>query len=1071
MTKRTIYLQYAKPNLMRLKFYLLAFTLLTVLGTESFAQNRITVKGVVRDKNTNQGISGVTISAGKPAKPLTATDAKGAFSVTVEAGSVLEFSYSGFEKVTRTVLSSSTSFDITLAPKQNSMSEVVVQGFKTKTRETSTGSSTVISGKTLQDVPVSNVMELLQGKVAGLNIQNNTGSPGAMGTINMRGLSSINISPDGFLTPTSPLFVIDGVPVDVNTNYEYGFQGGGPGISPLALIPPEDIEQMDFLKDAAATSQYGSRGAYGVIIVTTKRGSSKVPIIQYSSSFFMKSPPKLRNVIGGKEERLSRIRAIMAYDTSLAAAQSLINETSFLSDSLNPYYNNATNWQDYFFRTTYNQQHNLSISGGDVKFNYKTNLNYYQENAIVENTGFKRYSLSMNAAYQPTQSFKAMVNLSTSLGQKQNGSGVGLIQTGVASGASTSSLLPPPSLFSENNSVLAAATVKNNNKTSNIASSFDLQYEPIKGIRLGNLLSYNFNSGTTDRFTASSLNYGSSESYSYNDRTYTLYNRSIINFVKSIKGLHNFSGYVFNEINSYGFKANAIRLQQTAHDQIEGPIGYNPNFTDGGTLNNIKDTRQHGYGGSFSYNYDRKYIIDLSYRFDGLSTNGPSQGYSQNPAISARWNFSKERFFDKALWLSYGSVRASWGRNIRPTGNIFDVYGKYIAGSQYNNDPTVIIDFGTAPNVNFKPETQTQSNIALELGLWDNTVSTTLETYYRSIDNQVIGVTLADINGFTKVQTNAVSLVNYGVDWTATFRLFKEKTITWDLSVIGSLNRDVLTALPNNLRQMEIAINDAGGSVPIIYRIGRNSLSNLLYHTQGVYGSTGDVPVNLATGKRQQLGAGSGFYFQGGDPRWTDVNGDYVIDQNDLLPIGNPVPKVTGGINSRTTYKGFTLNVNITYTLFRDLLNSTMAGMFQNYSKPVPDAGYQPTALLPINDFNYWLPSETVKGAGTVNALYPNPYDFRRAGTLQPFRTNQTLFLEDGSYWKINNVVLGYNVDRNFLSRFGMTSLRLSLSANNVYTFSNYSGPDPELVTALGRDISGGFPNARSYAVGINIQF
>lgn len=1051
---------------MRIKFYLLVMTLTALFCKEGLAQNKITVTGIVRDKNANAVMGGVTISAGNPPKTLGTTDDKGAFTVTVDAGSVLQFTFSGFEPVSRTVITGGTPIEIILSPRQNSMTEVIVQGFKTKTRETSTGSSTIISGKALQDVPVSNVMELLQGKVAGLNIQNNNGSPGGMGTIQMRGLSSINISGDGFLTPTSPLFVIDGVPVDVNSNYEYGFQGGGPGISPLALIPPEDIEQMDFLKDAAATSQYGSRGAYGVIIVTTKRGSSKVPIIQYSSNFFVKSPPKLRNVIGGREERLSRIRAIMAYDTSYAAAQALVNETSFLSDSLNPYYNNATNWQDYFFRSTYNQQHNLSISGGDVKFNYKTNLNYYQENGIIENTGFRRYSLSMNAAYQPTETFRAMINLSTSLGQKQNGSGVGLVQTGVASGASTSSLLPPPSLFSENNSVLAASTVKNNNKTSNIASSFDISYEPVKGIRFGNLLSYNFNSGTTDRFTASTLNAGSSEAYSYNDRTYTLYNRSMINFVKAVNTVHNFSGYLFNEINSYGFKANAIQLTQTAHDQIEGPIGYNPNITGGGSLNNIRDTRQHGYGGSFSYNFDRKYIIDFSYRFDGLSTNGPSQGYSQNPAVSARWNFGREKFFDKAYWLNYGSLRASWGRNIKPTGNIFDVYGKYIAGSQYNNDPTVTIDFGTAPNVNFLPETQTQTNLALEFGLWDNTVSAILETYYRSIDNQVIGVTLADINGFTRVQTNAVSLVNYGFDWSTTFRLFKKKKVNWDLSINGALNRDVLTALPNNLRQMEIPINDAGASVPIIYRIGRNSLSNLLYHTQGVYGSTGDVPVNLATGRRQQLGAGSGFYFQGGDPRWTDVNGDYVIDANDLLPIGNPVPKVTGGVNSRTTYKGFTLNVNVTYTLFRDLLNSAMADMFRNYSQPTAI-----NALLPIEAFTYWRPTDLGKGTGSVNAGFPNPFDFRRAGILQPFRTNQTLFLEDGSYWKINNLVLAYNVDRNLLNRYGMTSLRLSLSANNVYTFSNYSGPDPELVTALGRDVSGGFPNARSYAIGVNIQF
>lgn len=1049
---------------MRFLLSTIIMALLTVFGQECLAQNKITVSGIVKDKDGNPK-SGASIQAGTPRKVIGTSNNEGRFTVTVDAGTVLVFTFTGLVEVTQTVLSSK-SLEIVMLPKENAMQDVVVQGFRTKTRETSTGSSTVISGTMVQHVPTSNVIELLQGKVAGLNVQNNTGSPGGMGTINLRGISSINISGDGFLTPTSPLFVIDGVPVDANSGFEYGFQGSGPGISPLALIPPEDIEQFDILRDAAATSQYGSRGAYGVILITTKRGQSKVPRVQYSTNVFMKVPPKLRPVYGGREERLTRIRAILEYDTSRLAALSLINETAFLSDSLNPYYNNATDWQDYFFRNTYNQQHNISILGGDNRFNYKTNLNYYQEKGIVENTGFKRYSLSMNALYQPTDAFKMLVNLSGALGQKQNGSGVGLVQTGVARSASTSSLLPPPSLFSDNNSALAAANVQNNNKTSNIATSLDLQYEPIKGIRFGNLLSYNFNSGTADRFTPSFLNNGSSESYSYNDRTYTLYNRSTISFVKTIKNIHNVSGYLFNEINSYGFKANAIQLSQTANDQIAGPLGYNWSTTGGGTLNNIRDTRQHGYGASFSYNFDRKYIVDLNFRMDGLSTNGPSQGYSKNPAVSLRWNFNKEKLFDKSTWLTYGSLRGSWGRNIKPTGSIFDVYGKYIVGQRYNNNPTVYIDYATIPNPDFLPETQTQLNGALELGFWDNRLETTFETYYRSIDNQVMDISLANINGFSRLKTNAVSLVNYGFEWLVRGRIINKKNLQWTVSVNGALNRDVLTQLPNGLRQMEIAVNDQGGSVPVIYRIGRNSLSNLLYHTQGVYASTGDVPVNLATGLRQRLGGTIPFYFQGGDPRWTDVNGDYVIDQYDLLPIGNPVPKVTGGIYSMLTYKNFQFTLNASYTLFRDLLNSSMAGMFQNYNNPTALS-----ALLPIDQLNFWRPTETGKPTGTTGALYPNPYDFRRAGTLQPFRTNQTLFLEDGSYWKINNVVVSYNVDRNFLARFGMTSLRITLTANNVYTFSNYSGPDPELVTALGRDNSGGYPNARSYAAGLSVQF
>lgn len=1047
----------------------LVFLLFFCLAMQDVFSQKITVKGTVIDQTTAIPIDGVTISAGSPLKALGTTNKDGVFSISVDAGSNLVFTHVSFNKLERRVIASTSSLEIEMTPVQSTMETVVVQGFATKTRETSTGASTIISGKSIQDVPVPNVMELLQGRVAGVNIQNNTGSPGSMGTINIRGISSTNVSADGFLTPTSPLFVIDGVPVDVNTNFEYGFQGGGPGISPLALIPPEDIEQMEFLKDAASTSLYGSRGVYGVILITTKRGQSKIPIVQYSGNMFVNTPPKLRMIEGGKEERLRRIQNIIKYDTTMASALALINQTAFLSDSLNPYYNNSTNWQQYFFRTTINHEHNLSILGGDAKFNYKTNLNYFDQQGIIENTGFKRYSLGMNALYAPTDRFKMIVNLTGQLGQKQNGSGIGVLQTGLASSAATSSLLPPPSLFSENNETLAASNIRNDNKTGNIAMSLDLQYEPVKGIRVTNLLSYNYNTGTTDRFVPAFLNKGSSQSYSYADITYTLYDRSTINFVKTLgQDEHNFSGYLFNEINSYGFKANEVSLQQTAGDQIEGPLGYNYALSAGGTVNNIRDTRQHGYGGAFSYNYKRKYVLDFSFRFDGLSTNGPNQGYTKNPAISARWNFGKEKLFDKALWLSYGSVRASWGRNIKPTGSIFDVFGRYQSAGQYNNAPTVNINYSVVPNTNFLPETQDQSNLGLDFGIFNGTVEGSFDAYYRSIDNQVTRVDLADINGFATLQSNAISMVNYGFDYSLRFRITKSSNpLQSTFSITGGVNRDVLTKLPEGVRQLVTTVNEQGVSVPVIKRIGRNALSNLLLHTRGVYGSDADVPVNIATGLPQQLGYGNNFFFRGGDPRWTDINGDYVIDDADLQPIGNPNPLITGGINSLTQYKNFTLSVNVSYTLKRDLLNNALSKMFQDYTSPTVL-----NALLPINEYDYWVPVEGgFHGEGSVNARFPNPFDFRRASQLNAFRSNQTLFLEDGSYWKINNVVLAYNFNREKIKKYGMTSLRLSLSANNIYTFSHYSGPDPENVTALGRDNSGGYPNARTYSVGLNVQF
>lgn len=1052
--------------------------LLLAVCVASYGQSgKITVNGTVVDKTTRDPAIGVTVLVGSPPKAVAITDSKGAFSVVVDAGSTLTFRYIGFEQEHQKVTKSTNNLKIYLSPSSSALKEAVIVGFKSQTRETATGAVTTISGKQLQDVPVANVAELLQGKVAGLNVQNNNGAPGSMGTIQLRGLSTAQVSSTGFLTPTSPLFVVDGVPVDANAGYSYGFNQAGPGISPLSLIPPEDIASVQVLKDAAATAVYGSRGAYGVIIITTKRGKSKIPIVSYSANVFFNTPPKLRNVIGGKEERELRIWEIMNFDSTYNAAKALVNSTSFLSDSLNPYYNNSTNWQSLLFRTTYNQTHNLSISGGDDIFNYKTNLNYYQEDGIIKNTGFERYTLSMNALYQPNSTFRMLTSMQTSYGKKNNGSGVGLLQSGVSQGVNSSSLLPPPSMYSDNNAVLGTMSVKDNNKTAEIMASLDIQYEPITGIRFGDVFSYDYTSATSDRFSPSFLNNGSSDSYSYGSQNYTLYNRATVTFTKTINTRHLLSAYIFDELTSTRLRAHDIDIIQTPNNEIQGPIGYNWFNSAGGTLNNLIDQKIHGFGGSVSYNYDTKYILNFSYRLDGTSTNGPSKGYSLDPAISARWNFNREHWFDDVPWLSYGSLRASWGRNIVPTGTVFDVYGTYGPGSNYNDQQTINIDYKYLPNNNFQPQTTTTTDVGFEGGFFQDRLELTLDAYYKSVDNEVIDQDLPNMAGFTKQKVNAISLVDYGTEWTVTYRIFKpsenEKALQSTISINGAFNRDVLTRLPGGLRQMEIMVKDLNDvEVPVLYRLGRNTLSNELYFTDGVYANDKTVPTDPMTGLPQQVINGtSSVYLHGGSPHWADINGDYKIDDNDFVTVGNPEPKVVGGINSYTTWNNFSLNINVSYTLYRDLLNTNVASLFQHFGNPVNTYPVIPP-LLPIGDFNYWKPATGGKpGDGTPGAVYANPFDFTQYNIVQPFRYNQTVFMEDGSYWKINNITLGYNIPRKSTERWHITSTRIYVTANNVYTFSKYTGPDPENVTALGRDQSGGYPSRRSYSFGINVQF
>ncbi|TKC05304.1 SusC/RagA family TonB-linked outer membrane protein [Pedobacter frigoris] len=1035
--------------------------LLVLMTTSAYAQKIVNVKGTVVEKSNNLGLPGVNILSGTPLKSVGSTGGDGSFSINVPENASLVFTYIGFNNQT-IKLNGKNVLRVLMQESNNDLKTVVVVGYAPKTKEVATGALTTISGKALQDVPVANVMELLQGKVAGLNIQNNTGSPGARGSIFVRGLSSIEVQGSGndaFLTPTSPLFVIDGVPLDANTNYEYGFSQGGPGISPLSLIPPEDIEEVTVLKDAQATSLYGSQGAYGVILITTKRGKSKTPIIQYVTSFFVNTPPKLKQVIGGKGERDLRLWQIMNYDTTVYSARQRIDNNPLLSDSLNAFYNNSTDWQNVFYRTTLNQNHNVNASGGDERFNYKVNLGYYDERGIVENTGLKRYSLGMNVLYQPNEKFRLFANVSSALGMSQKGSGNGILQSGVASGSSASSLLPAPSLFSSSGAATGVLIVDNNNKSGNIKTNLEARYQVLKPVSVTSVINYDYNTGTEDTFKPSILNNNSSNVYSYNDRRSTLYNRNMISYAQTFNAVHNVNAYVFNEMYIRNYQAQAVSQVRTPNDQYQGPLGFNAATSRGGVLSSYADSRSAALATQLSYNYDRKYVLDLSYRWDGVSSSGPDVPWSKNPSIGLKWNFNRESWFKNAKWLDYGSLRTTWGKNIVPNGTVFDAFGSYNFSGVYNGSQSIGVGFGNLPNTTLTPTVTTQYNAGLDVGLFEGKYQFTFDTYYKMVDNQIREKTLADHNGFGAVKTNEVSLVNYGYELSLTVRpLAKTSKVNWTVSANGAINKDVLTSLPDRVRQ--ILLDGGATGQAILYRLGVNSLSNVLYNTKGVYASTDAVAVDPATGKRYQTtNGGSTVFFQGGDPYWTDLNGDYKLDGKDLVIAGNSQPMITGGVSSFFSYKNYSVNVNMSYTLRRDILNVPLAERFQNFSNP---GGAN--SLVPIEELQYW------KSAGDV-ALYPNPYDYLRYSAYSPFRYNQTLFQEDGSYLKLNTLTLAYTFDKKFAERLGITSMRVYCTGNNLYTFTNYSGPDPENVSDLGRDNSSGYPSRRSYSLGLNIQF
>ena len=1024
----------------------------------------VVVKGTVLDQETNETIIGATVLlSGSPVKSLGRTDVQGRFTVSVPDGATLIFRYVGYQEQKVKLKPGQHELTVTIIHKNSLLDEVVVRGYQNRTREQDPGSSIIVSGKEVQDVPVSSVEELLQGKVPGLNIQDNTGAPGYRGTVAIRGVSGIDVSGTGdqsYLTPTSPLYVIDGIPVEADAVADFGYNSPGPGVSPLSMIPPEDISSIEVLKDVQATSLYGSRGAYGVIIITTKRGSSPKPRVHLTSMSFLNTPPGLRTTLGGKSERdykLSEILAMGTYNDLLR-----VSSTPILSDSLNAYYRNSTNWQGIFYGTTFNTKNNVSIDGGDNKFNYKTNIGYYTENGIIQNTGFDSYTMSINMDYRPDNKFHMFFTVTGGLGQKSKGSGQGVFQTGVANSASASSLLPGPSLFQATAGTLANFIIADANNSKNIRPGITLEYQLFKDLRFTGLGSYDYSTNTettltpaeVNSFSLTAVNSNTSVSYSYNDHKATLYGRGGFIYNHGFAGgTHNLNINSFSEIYVKDFQAGYITQKGTPNDQIVGPLGAAAYYSyGGGVLKSFHNEHSVSFATSVNYDYKKKYILSVTGRLDGSSLSGFDNPFAKNFSVAAKWNFSKEPFLSQLRWLTFGDIRLSTGKNVQRAGDIYSLYGTYLPNGNYYSSQRVTIDYSKLPNSVLSPPTTNDINFGLDFGLFNGKAEVVFDTYYRRVLNLQRTITLPTMTGFANVLSDGASLIDYGYELSLSFRPLSEKSkVSWFVQFNGALNKDFLTSLPGG-RNLIIS-----GST--VLKVGRNTFSNYLLNNQGVYSTDAQVPVDPVTGLKLRASTNSTAFFKAGDPIWQDVNGDFVIDDNDKQVLGNSQPMVTGGVNTTVSYKHFSVNIAGSYTFKRDIINAALSSRLTLANNP-----FNANVILPLSDLNYW------KKPGDV-AVYPNPFDYTRSGIINPFRYDQTLFQESGSYFKINTITISYSINNNWVQRLGLSNLRFFVSGKNIYTFSGYSGPNPENVTAAGYDASGGYPVARVYNLGVNIDF
>jgi TonB-linked SusC/RagA family outer membrane protein len=1068
------------------------FLLLTGASHTVYAQQAVTIKGRVTDAASKEGIPGVTIIDIKNNKGLGVTDPTGNFTITTDPDKTIQFRYIGYRFETMKV-GKATVLNVTLSPENRSLKEAVVVGYQKRTKETVSGSVAVISGKDLQDVPVSNIQELLQGKVAGLNIQNNSGAPGFRGTMSVRGVSQLNVSGSGdqaYLTSNNPLLVIDNVPVDFDGGISQSMLQPGAATGPLALIPPEDVQSIEVMKDAQATALYGSRGANGVIVVTTKRGNSPTPIIDINSSVFVNFPPKLRPTIGGNEERRYRINSILANARNEQDIRDILSQPSamFLTDSLNSFYNNSTDWQGLFYQTTVNTNNNVQISGGNIKMNYKANFAYQMNQGVLKNTGFNKYSLNMQLNMQPNKKLRIGAQLFSALGQKQRGNGGGL--TGNGAGSSfTTSLLPGPSKFVGNPQLDGYENNIDDNNTINVRGFVDVDYEIINNLRVNSTTSYDYYTDTRDRFNMAFSNNNATGMYGFVGRHDELNTRNGVNYSyssnqKDLEKGNNIYASVFSEINIKSDDQHVRDIRNGPNDYYWGPRGYSPRFYPGNPWNDATGINANGtpvsyvyhaasWAGFLSYNFRTKYSVDLAYRLDGSSAAGINNPYTQNPSIGFRWNFNKENLMRRFSWLDYGSVRTTYGVNSRPTATILNSLGIYKSVTGYNNNSSITPEFDMLANPSMEPEKSSQFNFGVDIGLFKSRIEIIYDTYYKNSYNLVRDAFLPNSTGFNKMQVNGGAIVNYGHELSITARPIvhlNPKGFQWTVSVNGAYNKGVLTELPGG-SQFSLKTDDVTYQA-IALKVGRNPQSNYLFQTDGVYRSNAEVPVDPVRGVRYKAGSGPGSqFFQAGDPIWRDLNGDYALSGADYVIMGNPEPSVTGGFNNTFSYQNFSLSVFCTYLLNRSILNNAIAARVYRLQSPQSldfkgGVVEGPINLYDISKLDYW------KGAGDYASRPAIVGSFVHDALVRPNRLDQSLVMEDGSYFKINQITMAYQFRNfDFMKRLKLRVLRAYFTAYNVAIFSKYSGPNPETVTSLGRDDINGYPAASSFTFGIGAQF
>ena len=992
-----------------------------LLPMAAFAQN-ITVKGLVSEDN-GEPIPGVAVQLKGSATSYAITDANGSYTITAPSAGTLVFSCLGFQSEEVAVAGQAV-INVVLKADTQLLDDVIVVAYGTVRREANTGSVVAMKGEKLADNTATSIDKMLQGKMAGVSISSASGQPGSSTQIRVRGTSSINAG-------NEPLWVVDGIPVineDMRMTSYYGNSEGG---SSTNFLNPNDIESITVLKDAAAASIYGSRAANGVILVTTKSGKAG------QAKFTARAKFGAQQLANDNNYRPMTGLELVNYwrDAAVNGGYNPDDPTSAYYVPYSLLQNGTHSWYDDLTKVGLVQEYEISATGGNDKASYFSSLSYHDNDGVYYKTGFKRVSFRLNADYQLTKTLKAGARISAAYTHTDMGSITG--SSFYANPAFAMFRLYPwtplqeedgsYSFPSENAQINPRAQAAYNDyydKEYHFNGTMYLEWKPIKQLTFKTNNSFEMSYDKTRM-------YSNPEADPDGDSYVSTYAMDIQRLTTSNTATYadNFGDHSVRAMLGQEAYLNTFEELALGSPNVDPAIPYPTTSTqaeDSGGYSQ-SEVSMVSFFGVLDYNYASKYYLSASIREDGSSLFGSKTKWGLFWSASASWNVTNEAFMANTKdWLSNLKLRVSYGVNGNNNISPYRAYGVYSA-SEYNGATTM---YPSRPaNDELSWEKNKTFNVGLDFGFWDNRLTGSVDVYNRLTTDMLLNVSVPYTTGFSSNLKNIGSLQNKGLEFQLDGEIIRSNDWSWTLGGNIAFNRS--------------KVLDLAGSEYLN-----------CYDTR--YGGGNDTPVRIVEGMsmynfyiREYAGVnpttGEGLF-------WTE-DGELTSDRSlgRYIYAGSPEPKFTGGVNTQLSWKGFSLSAYLQFVYGNKVLVGnwyTTDGEDTLVNNSTADA------------LNYW------KQPGDTGCM-PKPI---AGGNNVWYAGYSTRFLQDGSYCRIKDVTLSYNLSDKALKAIHLKGLKLYVSALNPYTFHHVSALDPEL-GELGYAYGGNYSMTKSLIGGIEVTF